>query len=223
MRRIGARALRRFAGEEPATRARPAWTRFVNPDLAARSDLTARYHAHGRMDAETIASERTQHAWYLSSPRLAHAFEVLDRAAARAGIEPRYPFWDKRLVEFCLALPSQEKLKDGWARLILRRAMEGILPPAVQWRRDKLDFAPHVIRGMLVHHRSLLDRVLLDDAHGIGGYVDLPAVAEAYRRIVEQADAADGHDVKAVSRAVTLALWLRQLKQMPFAGTAAAA
>jgi hypothetical protein len=54
--------------------------------------------------------------------------------------------------------------------------MDSILPAAVQWRRDKFDFTPHLARGMLAHHRSLLDSVLSEDTGDIGRYVDLGAV-----------------------------------------------
>ena len=46
--------------------------------------------------------------------------------------------------------------------------MDSILPAAVQWRRDKFDFTPHLARGMLAHHRSLLDSVLSEDTGDIG-------------------------------------------------------
>ena len=42
--------------------------------------------------------------------------ESADRAAAAHGIEPRYPFFDVSLVEFCLSLPGNHKLRDGWTR-----------------------------------------------------------------------------------------------------------
>jgi asparagine synthase (glutamine-hydrolysing) len=96
--------------------------------------------------------------------------------------------------------------------MILRQAMEGILPDPVRWRRDKHNFIPFLVRGMLQHHRALLDQVLLEDTHDIGGYVNLAAVAAAYRRIAAQQEAAHGYDVQAVWRTVALALWLRQLR-----------
>jgi asparagine synthase (glutamine-hydrolysing) len=97
--------------------------------------------------------------------------------------------------------------------MVLRKAMDGILPAAVQWRRDKFDFTPHLTRGMLAHHRPVLDSVLLDDAEDIGGYVDLAAVREAYRRMAARGERADGYDVQAVWRAVALALWLRRQRR----------
>ncbi|NJK41365.1 MAG: hypothetical protein HC934_08440 [Acaryochloridaceae cyanobacterium SU_2_1] len=39
--------------------------------------------------------------------------EVMDRAAAPHGIELRFPFWDKRLVEFCVSLPAEQKMQQA--------------------------------------------------------------------------------------------------------------
>ena len=194
---------RRRAGAETA----PAWQAFVNAELVARTGLPDRFEADNRANAS--AGEREEHLRAVSSNLQSLAFEVLDRAAASAEVEPRYPFWDKRLVEFCLALPANEKLAGGWSRLILRRAMEGILAPAVQWRADKLDFTPHLTRGMVLHHRALIESVVVADEYGVGKYANLENVATAYRRILDKAESADGHDVHTVWRTVVLGLWLR--------------
>jgi len=45
------------------------------------------------------------------------SLETTDLAFAAFGVKPRYPFTDKRLVEFSLAVPpSQRYLTDGHAR-----------------------------------------------------------------------------------------------------------
>ncbi|OYW78394.1 MAG: hypothetical protein B7Z26_09850, partial [Asticcacaulis sp. 32-58-5] len=95
----------------------------------------------------------------MQSPGLASSLEVIEAAAAGAGLEARFPFFDKRVVEFCLSLPSEAKLDQGHVRLILRQAMEGVLPPKVQWRRSKFDFAPHIATGLLAHHDDLMREV----------------------------------------------------------------
>jgi hypothetical protein len=64
---------------------------------------------------------------------------------------------------------------------------------------------------MLAHHRELMECILGDDAAAVGEYMDLPAVRDAYRRITEKQEAADGFDVQAVWKTVVLATWLRQL------------
>ncbi|TIV92700.1 MAG: asparagine synthetase B, partial [Mesorhizobium sp.] len=150
------------------------------------------------------------HRWVLSTGLVPHAFEVLDKAAANFGVEPRYPFWDKPLVEFCLALPGEKKLHNGFGRHVLRRAMEGVLPPMVQWRRDKIDFTANLVKGMLRNHRDLLDTVLVSDGERIAPYVNLPQVNAAYARLLDKPDEAAPLDVQYVWRSISLSLWLRQ-------------
>ncbi|MER8622373.1 lasso peptide isopeptide bond-forming cyclase [Mesorhizobium sp. M1143] len=201
--------LRRHPAGRPAT----SWRGLINPDLAMRTDLVERFRRAGYMSPAVSASETLTHRWLLSNGMVPHAFEVLDKAAANFGVEPRYPFWDKPLVEFCLALPGAEKLNQGFGRSVLRRAMEGILPPAVQWRRDKIDFTSNLVKGMLGNHRDLLDKVLVKDAARIAPYVNLPEVTAAYGRIARQPDEATLPDVQYVWRSIALSLWLRQVQQ----------
>ncbi|TIX07599.1 MAG: lasso peptide isopeptide bond-forming cyclase, partial [Mesorhizobium sp.] len=196
-------------GPAPAPR---GWGGLVNPALARRTELAERFHRAGYMPSSVSASEALTHRWILSTGLVPHAFEVLDKAAANFGVEPRYPFWDKPLVEFCLALPGEEKLNRGFGRYVLRRAMDGILPPAVQWRRDKIDFTANLVKGMVGNHRDLLDRVLGSDAGLIEPYVNLPEVTAAYARILRRPHEAEPLDVQYVWRSTSLSLWLRQVK-----------
>lgn len=55
-------------------------------------------------------------------------------------IESRVPFLDYRLVEFLAGLPDEMKLRLGVTKVVLRRAMDGVLPEAVRDRRDKMGF-----------------------------------------------------------------------------------
>lgn len=191
----------------------PAWGGLVNGELARRTDLVDRFRRAGYMPASVSASEALTHRWVLSTGLVPHAFEVLDKAAANFGIEPRYPFWDKPLVEFCLALPGEEKLHNGFGRHVLRQAMQGLLPPAVQWRRDKIDFTVNLVRGMLGNHRDLLDKMLVSEGARIAPYVNLPEVAAAYQRLLRQPDQPTPLDVQYVWRSISLSLWLRQVQQ----------
>jgi asparagine synthase (glutamine-hydrolysing) len=51
-----------------------------------------------------------------------------------------YPFLDKRIVEFCIAVPARLKVRDGYDRCLIREALDGILPRRIQWRTDKKPF-----------------------------------------------------------------------------------
>jgi asparagine synthase (glutamine-hydrolysing) len=52
-----------------------------------------------------------------------------------------YPYADKRLVEFCLALPVTFKLRHGYKRYPIRRAMRGIVPQEICYRTTKEPFS----------------------------------------------------------------------------------
>lgn len=62
-----------------------------------------------------------------------------DRNSMAASIESRLPFLDHRLVNFLLSIPLNMKMKNGWTKYILRKAMNE-LPESIRWRRDKKGF-----------------------------------------------------------------------------------
>lgn len=57
-------------------------------------------------------------------------------------MEFRLPFRDKRLLEFCLAVPYNLKVRDGYQRYLVRVGLDKILPPKIQWRTTKQPFSP---------------------------------------------------------------------------------
>jgi asparagine synthase (glutamine-hydrolysing) len=55
-------------------------------------------------------------------------------------VESRTPFMDYRLIEFTLGLPERYIYKRGVRKAILRKAMHGVIPDAVENRKDKMGF-----------------------------------------------------------------------------------
>jgi asparagine synthase (glutamine-hydrolysing) len=69
--------------------------------------------------------------------RMADAIVLqLDRASMAHSVEARVPFLDHELVEFCARIPPRVKMKWLREKHVLRRAMAGVLPPAI-CRRPK--------------------------------------------------------------------------------------
>lgn len=60
----------------------------------------------------------------------------------REAVDFLYPFLDKKIVEFCLAAPGHLKVRDGYPRSLIRLALGGLLPKAIQWRTSKEPFSP---------------------------------------------------------------------------------
>lgn len=58
-------------------------------------------------------------------------------AGAAHGLEIRDPTADTRLLEFCFGCPDDQFSRGGKDRWLLRRAMQGLLPPEIQNNRAK--------------------------------------------------------------------------------------
>ncbi len=118
----------------------------VGRDLAKRADLRARrkfFRGHRGFDD---VSGRPYRRDAVLHPHLVVARERYDRLASQYAIEPRDPFMDVRLVEFCLSLPAQQLQRDGWPKFILRRAMQQRVPASIVDRPGK----PHVGRSFMM-------------------------------------------------------------------------
>jgi asparagine synthase (glutamine-hydrolysing) len=185
----------------------PSWSANLNPIFVQGIDLMERRKALRQAWANPPRTERENHYRNLTLGVMPFTLEVLERAAAAFGIEPRFPFWDKRLVEFCLALPPQQKVHGGWTRIVLRRALADILPAEVQWRRSKSNLGPNFEHGLLAYERQRLEEVILKDSRIIEKYVDMDSLREAYSRF---ASGGRGDDALMIWKAVSLALWLQR-------------
>ncbi len=187
----------------------------VNPELAERVRLKQRTRDHLGGKPTLFCSERNKHRASLESGLIPLGLEVLDKAAAAFGIEPRYPFFDRRLMEFCLGLPSEQKLADGWPRSIHRRGMAGILPDDVCWRFSKADLSPSFQWRLLDYEKATLERCLVDPNGALAPYVDLRVLGAAYTEY-RTAPVTAIDEALAVYGAVMLGLWLERAETFSY-------
>jgi asparagine synthase (glutamine-hydrolysing) len=108
----------------------------------------------GRRSA--IPSLRAAHCQMVQHPLFGHDLELSNKANAAFQIEGRHPFLDARLVDFCVALPGNQRIRNGWTRFILRRALEGRLPRFVQWRGSKWTPNRYFAQNFLLLERARL-------------------------------------------------------------------
>jgi asparagine synthase (glutamine-hydrolysing) len=76
----------------------------------------------------------------IKSLQLPHLLKYEDRNSMAHSIESRLPFLDYRMVEVSLSLNNNFKIRDGWTKYILRKAIDPIVPKEVAWRKSKLGF-----------------------------------------------------------------------------------
>jgi asparagine synthase (glutamine-hydrolysing) len=197
----GARRLARRLRGQPAEAWRAA---AIHPDFARRLGWPARVEPWLQAQAGGPRGEREAHLQKLSHGLHPFYLEVGDREAAAFGLEVRSPFYDRRLVELCLSLPADQKLRDGWTRWVMRRALHGVLPPEVEWRGGKSNLGPNFRRGLLRYEGERLARWAAAPGP-LEGYVDVPRLRAAWQRYqAAQTEA----DALVLWRAVTLGEWL---------------
>ncbi len=100
------------------------------------------------------------HRDLLNSNHFQSSFESLDIDYAPNGIEERHPFCDKRLMELCLKIPPNLKLKNGLTRYILRESLKDYLPNSVRFRPKKSDLSPYFFYSAEDEVKNLISRLL---------------------------------------------------------------
>ncbi|MEO8453251.1 MAG: asparagine synthase-related protein [Gemmatimonadota bacterium] len=106
----------------------PSW---ITPELAKRCNLQDKLL---RLDQPTTGHGRCADA-------IATEMECLDlsleRGISEEGLEMRYPFLHRPLVEFGLALPPILRARPNQAKWILREALKDVLPEKIRTRPGK--------------------------------------------------------------------------------------
>ncbi len=147
---------------------------FVNPNFAAKHKLDRRRAISGfrmtREDRQTIMARYSQRD---------QAF-IFGGALAAWDVDLRDPTGDKRVMEFCYAIPDAQFLQRGVTRRLLRRAMKGALPEALLQEKSRGRQAADWHETAVKSRQLLLDEI--DSCRtnpSASAFLDLPKMREA--------------------------------------------
>lgn len=127
-----------------------------------------------------------------------------DQMTMAASIESRVPFLDHELVEFTARIPSQYSVRGMAGKLILKKAMEDLLPRSVIYRK-KMGFPTpweHWLAGATL---DALERMLLDPRSLDRGLFQRPAVQRVF---AEHRDRTRDHSNR-IWRLLNIEIWQR--------------
>jgi asparagine synthase (glutamine-hydrolysing) len=80
--------------------------------------------------------------------------------AGASDVQFRFPYRDRNLIEYVLAIPGHQLYRNGRLKHILRNALEGILPEAVRQRPQSTALTPLYARGLFERERHKIDTML---------------------------------------------------------------
>lgn len=113
----------------------------LNPDLASSGQYVDYIRALQTGELEP-RSEREAQINVLTKGVNESYFELIHSLSLKRGLQTVCPFMDRELIEFCINVPVQHKLRDGWNRAFLRNGLRAIYPPEIYSRRFKSNLAP---------------------------------------------------------------------------------
>jgi asparagine synthase (glutamine-hydrolysing) len=122
----------------------------------------------------------------------------------RGCVELSCPFLDRPLIEFLLSIPSDQLVRPGDTRSLLRRSLRGILPEEIRLRKDKRGPDEAIYNAIKREWPKLT--MMFEEAHLYKhGYVD----RKVFREMLQRARYGFARHSQSVLRAIALEVWLR--------------
>lgn len=185
---------------------------WIDAGLMRRSgSIEPAQQSQGRIPGSSFAWQELHEVFIDPFAALVHESE--DRTAAWCGFEARSPFFDRRLIEFCCALPEDQR-RTVVTKVVLRNAMRGLLPEAVRTRLTKAEFSAAFFDAL---RAPGIAELFATSRLGEMGWIDGKSLQDYYSRAMLSYAAegirygADGNAryLWQLWNAVGLELWLR--------------
>jgi asparagine synthase (glutamine-hydrolysing) len=120
-------------------------------------------------------------------PITAYSWDEVARHDHWYGVELAAPLMDRRLAEFAMAIPEEQRWSGTQSKRVLRDAMVGLLPESTIRRRKTDGASIQVTELKSVHDAGLFQSMELVDE----GVLERAAVSSMYREMLELFAAAD--------------------------------
>jgi asparagine synthase (glutamine-hydrolysing) len=132
-----------------------------------------------------------------------------NKVAAMHGLEIAFPFLDRDLISFLMAIPGEVQHQHGVPKAILREAVRDILPDAIANRTWKADFTDFVNEGLVRDYPSLVSLLTSDAATIRLGYSDSDTLRAGLVHLRDRIQARSTLVSRKFADLIGLELWLR--------------
>jgi asparagine synthase (glutamine-hydrolysing) len=179
----------------------PAW---LHSDLVSKVDLYRKTQNTWDVRGYSGLAQRDT-LRRATNPLETHLMEMEERSEWRFGLVQRHPFFDRRVAEFALSIPQEQKQRQpGKYKYILRHAMRGRLPVEVLTRTDSPAGVP-AIRNMLLD--PMISRMFQKPRIAEFSWIDLKTVQKMHADL--SSSEVPALDVLALWRVAGVEAWAR--------------
>ncbi len=191
--------LRLFERREPKEWFSPAFLASALKHRYRLATFERRFHsAHAR--AVYIEARSKYHV---------QCMEWNNKAGALHGLDAAFPFLDRDLIAYLMAIPGEIHARGGVPRALLREAMRGILPESIRGRTWKSDFSAFVNTGLADDARTIL-RTLHAECLGVRfGYLDRARLEPSLARLAQTLNGPDCAASWELADTYSLEMWLQ--------------
>jgi asparagine synthase (glutamine-hydrolysing) len=105
----------------------------------------------------------------------------VDKITMSTSVEARVPFLDHHLVGFTMGMPKTLKTKDGIPKYVLKKALEGIIPNDVIYRK-KMGFGAPMREWLRGGFGRAAEQTVMESPLRSEGFFDYQHIAEMFRR-----------------------------------------
>ena len=132
-----------------------------------------------------------------------------NKAASSYGLEMAFPFLDRDLLSFLMAIPGEVATFDGVPKGLLRAAMRNVLPEAIALRRGKADFT-HLVNEAVKRDFPRMVHCLESEGEAVKrGYVSRDVLEENLGHLGGQIQGPTCEVAWSLSDLLGLELWLQ--------------
>jgi asparagine synthase (glutamine-hydrolysing) len=182
----GSRSEKQLANGGPFEQGILAW---MAPEFVRKHQLRERERAAAPYGRYRSLSATEMH-WGITAPIFSRIRSTLGAVQLQAGVLPRSPFLDGRLLRFAMSRPREERVSARETKRLLRRAMKGLLPDAflaprprrtgvtTQYMRDAMQGAA----------REPLTAAFENPVLGELGIIDADVLRREWKRFLDEGD-----------------------------------
>jgi asparagine synthase (glutamine-hydrolysing) len=132
-----------------------------------------------------------------------------NKVAARHGLDAAFPFLDRDLLSFLIAIPGDVQNRHGVPRALLRDSMRGVLPEPIRARTWKADFSLAVNEGVRGDLAAIQKALSPKSLSARLGYLDNQQLAAELPRLIAGLSRSDCIDSWALADLFGLEVWLQ--------------
>lgn len=128
---------------------------------------------------------KKKHLKNISTSNHSKAIEIQSLVANYYGIEERYPFYNRELIEYCLNISPNLKNKDGHSRYILKEAIKGVVPEKIRIRHTKSNLAHALCKNFVEKDSKIIDQELSNPNESIKDFLDIDGIRDSWNKLQE--------------------------------------